>query len=247
MPAPIQSVMQRRPKRARAPVQLDLPLRRWGGKRRGAGRKPKFGRAGVPHRARPKHSQHHPVHVTMRAERYLPSLRRQIMFAEMRRDLSQASHASFRVVHFSIQSTHVHLLVEAHDKVALSRGIAGLSIRLARSVNRVLARRGRVWGDRYHARALRTPRETRHALVCVLMNFKKHLRSAAHGIDALSSASWFDGFKAPPRARDPADSREIAPVWRPRTWLARKGWRRHGLIGRNEFPSLTEEHRQPSV
>jgi putative transposase len=245
-----------RPNRRRGPasLQLELPLRTWGGKRAGAGRKPLSGRAGIPHRARPDHSQHHPVHVTMRVGRGLPSLRRQIVFSELRRDFARASRASFRVVHFSVQSNHVHLLVEAHDKASLSRGISGLSIRLARSVNRVLSRRGPVWGDRYHARALRTPRETRHAIVYVLMNFKKH-GGFARGIDAMSSASWFDGWKAAPHARDPADRpiggrserrftmraawTESVPVWRPRTWLARKGWRRHGLIGTDEYPRPT--------
>jgi REP element-mobilizing transposase RayT len=182
----------------------------------------------------------------MRAEQGLPSLRRQVLFAAMCQDFARASRGAFRLVHFSVQSNHVHLLVEAHDTLALSRGVAGLSIRLARSVNRVLSRRGRVWADRYHARALRTPRETRHAIVYVLMNFKKHGRTRGLGVDAMSSALWFDGWRAFPSGRDPtaldaerarrAKPHEGAPVWRARTWLARKGWRRHGLIGTDEYP-----------
>jgi len=222
--------------RARRPVQLRLGLRTWGGKRAGAGRKPASGQAGVPHRVRPMHSEHHPVHVTMRAARDLRSLRRPRVFAELRRDFTRASRPSFRVVHFSVQSNHVHLLVEAHDRSALSRGMAGLSIRLARSVNRVLTRSGRVWGDRYHARPLRTPRETRHALVYVLMNFKKHAARAPF-IDPMSSAGWFDGWKVPSQRAAPVPrATAAAPVCRPRTWLARLGWRRHGLIGADEHP-----------
>jgi putative transposase len=245
---PSDSPPSARPKRQRRPVQLELPMRTWGGKRAGAGRKPASGRAGVPHRARPMHSKRHPIHVTMRAERRVPNLRRQGLFAELRRDFGRASRASFRVVHFSVQSNHVHLLVEANDRASLSRGIAGLAIRLARSINRVLSRRGQVWGDRYHARALRTAREVRHALVYVLMNFKKHGGVATHRVDAMSSAAWFDGWKPSPRGRDPTGSRwgapchlaenDAAPVWRPRTWLARKGWRRHGRIGQDEHPGL---------
>jgi len=226
-----------RGQRTRRPVQLQLPLRTWGGKRAGAGRKATLGRSGVPHRVRPIHSEHHPLHITLRAERDLPSLRRQRVFAELRRDFTSASRLSFRIVHFSVQSNHIHLLVEAHDKSALSRGMAGLAIRLARSVNRVLSRRGRVWNDRYHARPLRTPRETRRALVYLLMNFKKH-PPGAPGIDTRSSARWFDGWKIPPRRGDPRNSSiEQQPVWRPRTWLARQGWRRHGLIGPSERPN----------
>jgi putative transposase len=78
----------------------------------------------------------------------------------------------------------------------------------------------------------------RHALVYVLMNFKKHARTA-RPLDAMSSAYWFDGWEVHPRTGDPpARQTEEAPVWHPRTWLARSGWRRHGLIEANERPLL---------
>ena len=87
---------------------------------------------------------------------------------------AQTARAWFRIVHFSVQADHVHLLVEADDQASLSRGLMGVAIRLARAVNRVVGRRGSVWADRYHARSLRTPREVRHGIVYVLMNWKKH-------------------------------------------------------------------------
>jgi hypothetical protein len=43
--------------------------------------------------------------------------------------------------------------------------VRGLVIRVAKAVNRALARHGRIWGDRFHSRILRTPREVRNALV----------------------------------------------------------------------------------
>ena len=152
---------------------------------------------------------------------------------DLRRAFARASHERFRVVHFSVQSNHVHLIVEGTDKRALSSGLAGLSIRLARTVNRVLGRRGRVWGDRYHARAMRTPRDVRGALVYVLTNWRKH-QPRARGLDPCSSARWFDGWKA--LQRDLAPWGEEPPVARARTWLARFGWRRRGLVAVNEQP-----------
>jgi hypothetical protein len=124
----------------------------------------------------------------------------------------------------------VHLLVEADSALRLVRGIQGLAIRVARAVNRALARTGRVWGDRYHARTLTTPREVRNALVYVLNNFRKHIR-AAHGIDPCSSAAWFTGWASGCRAVV-----ERAPIVEPRTWLARVGWMRHGRIRMHEAP-----------
>ena len=218
-------------------TQCELPFRTWGGRRAGAGRKPKGPRAGVPHVSRPEHQARHPVHVTLRAVPRLPSLRRQTVFLEIRRAFASCSSARFRLVHFSVQSNHVHLLVEASDRDSLSHGARGLSIRLARTVNRVVGRRGRVWGDRYHARPLSTPREVRHGVAYILCNWRKHV-DGARGFDPCTSAPWFDGWRTPrppdPRHRNPEHP---PPVVSPRTWLGSTGWRRDGLIDVRERPA----------
>src|SRR5689334_1198019 len=153
---------------------MPLPLARtagWGGKRKGAGRPPIAGRRQpVPHRSRGVHKTSHPVHLTLRARREVPALRSDRTFPSIERAISKASRAHFRVVEFSAQDDHVHLIVEAQDDRALSRGARGLSIRLARAINKACGRQGPVWGDRYHTHTLKTPRETRHAMVYVLMN-----------------------------------------------------------------------------
>ena len=215
--------------------QTSFRFRTWGGKRDGAGRKRIQARAGVPHLARPSHDGRHPVHMTLRAKAGQPSLRGQRLFVEMRRALSRASRDGFRVLHFSVQRDHVHLLAEARDKRSLSRGARGLVIRAARAINRVLDRAGPVWGDRYHARPLRTPREVRHALVYVLSNWKKHGPSRAE-FDTRSSAWWFPGWSRPPSLDASGWRGPEPPVEPPQTWLARVGWRRHRLIAPTEVP-----------
>ena len=179
------------------------------------------------------------VHVTLRRARCLPSLRAPIVFAALRRGFAAASRRWFRVVHFGVQDDHLHLLVEADDSASLSRGMIGLTVRLARAYNRAFARWGSVWSERFHARALRTPREVRHCLVYVLMNRKKHAPSFAPRaeLDPCSSAPWFTGWKHPP-ASGPPRSHDAAPVVPPRTWLLCTGWKRHGLIAMHESPSL---------
>ena len=145
-------------------LQLSLPQpRTWGGRRAGAGRKRTADRRpGVPHRTRPVHVPTHPVHVTLRSTSAVRCLRSARAFPAVRRALAVASHAGFRILHFSVQDDHLHLIVEADDRRALGRGLRGLAIRVARAVNRALGRRGRVWDERYHARALTTPRAMRH-------------------------------------------------------------------------------------
>jgi putative transposase len=207
----------------------------WGGRREGAGRPRLARRKSVPHERRPEHKHRFPVHLTMRAQRGLPSFRSDRLFPCLRAAIAAASRDRFRIVHFSVQGDHLHLIVEAEDTRSLSTGAQGLAIRCARAVNRGLGRKGRVWADRFHTRALRTPREVRHGLVYVLFNVKKH-RPGWRGLDSRSSARWFDGFHAPQRA--PAS--HPPPVRPPSTWLATHGWRRHGLLSPSESPRPPE-------
>jgi putative transposase len=188
----------------------------------------------VPHRARPEHSRACPVHLTLRGRSGLPSFRGQSVFGVIREALRAGSSARFRVVQFSVQSDHLHMIIEAADARALALGARGLAIRVARAINRQLGRRGPVWGDRYHARALRTPREVRHGLVYVIMNFRKHRPWDRRSLDPCSSAAWFDGLEPrPPPARAPS------PVCPSRTWLGSVGWRRHGLVRLWERPAAS--------
>jgi Transposase IS200 like len=99
----------------------------------------------------------------------------------------------FRLVEFSVQRDHFHLIVEVADRLALTRGAKGLGVRVARALNRLWGRTGRVIDDRYHARELGSPLEVRHGLVYVLHNARKH-GQWGRGIDPFSTGPWFDGF-----------------------------------------------------
>lgn len=220
-------------------MQLELsvdPVYRHGGRRPGAGR-PKTGRAiGLPHRPRPYHDRHYPAHVTWRLVESLPSMRRFALARVVGQTIRgiTGSHAkrqtSFRITHFSIQSNHLHLIVEAGGKLALSKGLQGLGIWLARRVNGRLGRRGRVVADRYHLRELTTPRAVRNAIVYVLQNHLHHRRSR-YFVDECSSARWFTGWVVPLPPPDTA-----SPVAESRTWLGGRGWLRYGRIALGEGP-----------
>lgn len=223
------------------PTQLSLsvePSRSFGGRQPGAGR-PRGPRPRVLHRQRPAFSQEHPLHVTFRIRAGLPSLRRPRFQRAFRQTLTQvtATRPGFRVVHYSVQRDHVHCLVEAEGKRELSNGMKSLGARFARAVNRVFGRSGPVLDGRYHARALKTPREVRKALAYVLLNARKHFarrhrRVPTVGLDACSSGVWFQGWKSGPYPR-PRYPRETGI---PFTWLLSRGWRRHGLIDPAEVP-----------
>ncbi|HXT94918.1 MAG TPA: hypothetical protein VN853_01370, partial [Polyangia bacterium] len=214
--------------------QLRLPLEvasKWGGARKGAGRRPR-GRPSMPHDTRSKVDPRYPLQVTIRATPGLPSLRSPRVFGALRRAIGRASVDGFRVVHFSIQQDHGHFIVEGDEARRARGGMHGLAIRLALAVNRVLGRKGKVVGDRYHARALTTPRQMRASMVYVLLNFRKHLR-APPGIDPRSSGPHFSGWHRHARL-DSADvafaagARGPVATVAPTTSMATVGWQRAG-------------------
>lgn len=235
--------------KAHRQLELGFP-QRWGGARAGAGRKPQVGRKNVAHRARPLHRAATPVHVTLRSR--LRSLRSQRVFptlCEAIRAANRRAQSRCAVVHFSVQADHVHLVVEACDGRALSRGIQGLAVSIARRLNRLLFRRGSVFADRWHGRALGSPRAVRHAIAYVLGNFRKHGERGAE-LDLCSSAPWFRHFaeldgKTPlalaPALVPKADRARGSPVAEPATWLLAHGWLRHGAVSLAEAPGRTRQ------
>lgn len=209
-----------------------------GGKRIGAGRKPGR-RPRVRHRRRSPHHAHRPVHVTLRAKRVVPSLRSEMILNLVRVILLNQRHkkyaADFRILHFSIQKDHLHLIVEA-EEADLRSGISGFEIAFARRLNKLLGRSGKVWDSRYHARDLHSPRAVRTALRYVLLNMKKHrlCEPDLPFVDVYASSGLFDGWTV--RIRWLRCQRW--PRVQAQTWLLRVGWRRLGLIDASESPRL---------
>jgi REP element-mobilizing transposase RayT len=226
------------------PKQTEFVFRRRGGRRPGAGRK--RGPLGGPgHAARPEVVARHPLHVTLKMVKPLRSLRTKKKAKAIRAALVQGClRDGFRVVDWSIQADHMHLIVEASSKGHLSRGMQGLTIRIARKLNRALGRKGKVFAQRFHARALTTPREVRNARAYVLLNARRHAAQQGRAfprrwVDPFSSWAHCDGWRDCPKAwideaRDgPEKSPPVAPA---ESWLLRAGWRRHGLIRIAEVP-----------
>lgn len=110
----------------------------------------------------------------------------------------------FRLIHFSVQRNHAHLIVEAPDARALGRAMKGLEVRMARALNKVMRRRGPVFADRYHAHLLESPREAGNAVQYVIHNWCVHAaregRPVPQAIDPLSSEAWREHW--PPLVAD---------------------------------------------
>ncbi len=212
---------------------LLLPFPLHGGTREGAGRPRSNPRPRVAHVARTKINPSEPLFVTMRLLPGLPSVRGSREMAIFWKTLRwRRDRPGFRAIHVSVQANHLHAIVEADSSVALSRGMQGLLVSLARRWNRLWNREGPVFDGAYHVRPLASPREVRGAIVYVLQNGRKHGTVSDSAFDPCSSAAWFEGW-TPDSAPPPAVG---SPLASPRTWLLRAGWRRHGALDPRESP-----------
>ena len=199
--------MRRRP--LKVPIQLSLPRTAGhGGRRARAGRRKIKGV--VSRRARPALNWRHPLHIVLRLRKDVGRLRDKIRFRHLKKAFRDGCQQfGLRMCEFSVQNTHIHLIVEADDKTALSRGMQALEIRLAWQINQTRKLRGRVFADRYFARPLRTPTEVARAVHYVHYNWRHHGDAAGLPVDPFSTLSgeacWYD--------------EETKTVAEPRTWL----------------------------
>ena len=241
----------RKSRRARK-RHVQQELFRRGGKRKGAGRNPKGPRAGSRHEKRLKVKPYHALHVVMRVVPAVGSMRKRAMYKAVRdASITAALRERFRIVHLSIQRTHIHMMAEAENEHALARGLQGFQISAARHINTILGvdkyrrRRGRVFADRYHVEIITSPRQARHALSYTLNNWRKHREDQ----DGLASTWLVDPFSSGILFPDwqELDGKDLMwptretydplVVYRPRTWLLREGWKIHGPISARDVPS----------
>jgi len=230
-------------------VQQELAFRKCGGTRPGAGRKPSRQGKRESHAPRTSFSKHHPLHVVLRVVAGLGTLRKRDCYQAVRRaSFVVLGRPDFRLCHISIQGTHVHLLVEADDKDALTRGMRSFEISAARRLNRAIYRRsgvrrkGRVFADRYHREVIDNPRQARNSLAYVLNNWRKHGentrgRAQAWTLDPYSTAMAFTGWAEQPRAWIAPPTYERMAVMMPETWLLGASWKSQTPISVYEIPS----------
>jgi REP element-mobilizing transposase RayT len=210
--------------------------------------KPKRGRPrsgfckDAPHRQRPELSKQHPVHVVLRTVKRFTELRQRTVYKVIHRVLRRyLGDKAFRVVHVSIQNTHLHLLVEASNREALTRGMQSFAINAARALNGLHGACGKVFQHRYHATQIKTARQARNSLSYVLNNWRRHRedfengRFLTHPVDAYSSGVTFTGWSKRPRFALPADYSPL-PTSPPQTDLLASGYLQYGRVDYEETP-----------
>ncbi|MEQ1876432.1 MAG: transposase [Bdellovibrionia bacterium] len=225
-------------KRSRKGSQLSFEkVGGWGGKRDGAGRPNRSGL--VNHMRRPKIETRYPLHVTWRLRKDLPDIRAGKYLRAFKVAAARAKTRGLRVLHYSFEANHIHMIVEADSNAKLANGMRSLGCRLGKRVrtltNETKTRpgRGSIFVGRYHMHVLKNPTETKNALEYVLLNHAKHMKFIEH-IDVYSSGYYFREWKKLLGRRfthilreqfqlseEPGSNDALSA---PKSWLAQTGW-----------------------
>lgn len=159
-------------------LQLNVFKGKRGGRRPGSGRKRIHSR-GVAHRTREVVTGRTPLHINFK---FRKTIRNKHALKLLKRALLKARSQGLCVIHFSLQSNHIHLIVEAQSNQILTKGMRSLTVTFAKGLHL-----GRIQVGRYHLHVLKSIQETRHAVRYVLFNKQKHEKGTYSVIDGYSS------------------------------------------------------------
>ncbi len=165
--------------------QLDFNLYNGsrGGRRPDSGRKRIHSR-GVAHRKREDVSKKTPLHINFK---FKTAIRNKDNLKLLKRAIINARSHGLRIIHFSLQYNHVHLIIESENNASLTKGMRSLTVTFAKGL-----KKGRVQLERYHLHVLRSLRESRNAVNYVLFNQQKHEKGRYTRIDNYSSIFSID-------------------------------------------------------
>lgn len=172
-------------------LKLNLNKGRHGGRRSGSGRKRIYSK-GVAHRIRETVSSRTPCHVNFK---YKCHIKNKDCLKLLKRAIANSRAYGLRIIHFSLQHNHIHIITEPTNNEILTRGMRSLTITFAKGLNQ-----GKVQIERYHLHVLRTLREAKNAVHYVLFNKQKHEKGTCSKIDEYCSlwavSKWNELVKA---------------------------------------------------
>lgn len=146
-------------------LKLNIYKGSWGGRRPGSGRK-RLHSKGVAHRTRELVTKRTPLHINFK---FKTLIRNKHCLKLLKKAIINARSHGLRILHFSLESNHVHLIIEALDNQTLTKGMRSLTVTFSKGVAK-----GRIQIERYHLHILKTLKETKNAIHYVLFNHQKH-------------------------------------------------------------------------
>ena len=164
-----------------------------------AGRPAKVDR-GIRHIRRERFNKPSALHLTIKVRENKADIQNKRILKALHHAIKRARLQRLRVIHYTLEYNHAHLVVEANDNKVLHKGMQAFGISIAKAINKMKQVKGAVYKHRYHLRKLKTRREVKNAIQYVFGNGIKHKRSMSR-LDLYNSL--------PAEKRIPADIQKI--------------------------------------
>ena len=203
-------------RRMKSQLELDLQKGRWGGWRKNAGRKAKKS-PGVGHVRREKISKRTPVHINFRLNQ---KVRTEKGLEALKAAISN-SQKFFSVIHYSVQSNHIHLILEAENNQLLTKGMRSFAVTFAKHLGK-----GSIQKERYHLHVLKGKRETQNAFRYVIFNEVHHSKKRTIRADLFSSLHRLNLKELSVEYKiniTKINLKEKIEIDQPASWLAKQG------------------------
>ncbi|MFA6238606.1 MAG: transposase [Bacteriovorax sp.] len=145
---------------------------------KGAGR-PAIHDRGIRHVARDEIKRRTPLHLTIKINKEKSGLRNKSIIKALHSSIKKARLIGLRVIHYTLEYDHVHLLIETESNVLLGKGMQSFGISFSKGINKIKGLKGQVFKTRYHFRKLKTPAEIKNAINYILGNSVKHKQASS--------------------------------------------------------------------
>ena len=159
---------------------------------KGAGRPAKHDR-GIRHIARDEFNRLTVLHLTVKIDRAKAGLKNKQTLKLLWHAIKKARLKGLKIIHYTLEFDHIHLLVEADNKAIVGTGMQSFGISLSKGINKIKGLSGQVFKTRYHFRKLKTPTEVKNVIHYILGNSIKHKSSSF--INQYNSLVRVDSFK----------------------------------------------------
>ena len=143
---------------------------------KGAGRPAKVDR-GIRHISREKINRPSALHLTIKVRENKADIKNKRILKALHYAIRRARLQGLRVVHYTLEYNHVHLLVEANDNKSVQKGMQALGISFSKAINKIKQVKGSVYKHRHHFRKLNSRREYKNVIQYIFRNGIKHKRS----------------------------------------------------------------------
>lgn len=132
---------------------------------------------GIRHISRERVNKPTPLHLTIKVRENKANIRNKRILKALHHAIKRARFKKLKVIHYTLEYNHIHLLVETSDNKILQTGMQALGISLSKAINKIKQLKGGVYKHRYHFRKLNSRRELKNVLHYIFKNGLKHKRS----------------------------------------------------------------------